>query len=156
MEESNQACLSRLKFRFSILVLVDDDDYFLIIKIHLKFDKIFINNIDSYKKVCLETLADSNDNYVRDASPKLEEGVKSIIDELKEINLGTIKDPCLTSISIFLDKIKTNDLLRSILKFKDFFALIYEYMHRLSLRIVIHKLEITSKAIPINQALKCM
>ena len=38
-----------------------------------------------------------------DAPPELEEGVKTIIDPLKEVNLGTDEDPRPTYLSVFLE-----------------------------------------------------
>lgn len=61
---------SKLCIGFGIVGLVDDDDYNLIISNHLASDMFLINNTNSYKEVCLETLNYSNDLQVRDAPPK--------------------------------------------------------------------------------------
>lgn len=59
-----------------------------------------------------------------DAPPELEEGVRSTVDNLKEINLGTKDDPWLTYISALLtpeEEIAYIELLR---EYRDVFGVI--------------------------------
>ncbi|WP_204206630.1 hypothetical protein, partial [Mammaliicoccus sciuri] len=69
---------------------------------------------------------------MRDAPPELEEEIKSTIDELREINLGTIENPRPTFISSLLTESESTDFISLLSEFNDCFAWSYDQMPRLT------------------------
>ncbi|XP_075084754.1 uncharacterized protein LOC142168006 [Nicotiana tabacum] len=76
---------------------------------------------------CLEV----NDE-VHEAPPQLEDGEQSTVDELKELNLGTLEDPRLTFISALLTTQEEEEYFKLLTKYKDVFAWTYKEMPGLS------------------------
>ncbi|XP_057785424.1 uncharacterized protein LOC131002950, partial [Salvia miltiorrhiza] len=76
------------------------------------------------------------------APQQFEEGVKSTIDELKEINLGTIHEPRSTFISALLTKDEEGAYVELLKEFKDKFAWSYKEMPGLNPKIDVHHLAI--------------
>lgn len=86
------------------------------------------------------------------APPQLEEGVKTTIDELKEINLGNEEDqrPIYVCASLTLSEEKSYvDLLY---EFKDVFAWSYKEMPGLDPKVAVHHLSVKKGSRPIKQA----
>ncbi|KAI0513357.1 hypothetical protein KFK09_009374 [Dendrobium nobile] len=102
--------------------------------------------------LCLETLDDPDDLQVRDAPPELEEEIKSTVDELKEINLGTDDDPRPIFISALLSESETQDLIQLFPEFRDCFAWTYDEMPGLPAEVAVHKLGVWPDAIHVKQA----
>ncbi|XP_057793051.1 uncharacterized protein LOC131009656 [Salvia miltiorrhiza] len=85
------------------------------------------------------------------APQQFEEGVKSTIDELKEINLGTIDEPRPTFISALLTKDEECAYVELLKEFKDIFAWSYKEMPGLSPKIVVHHLAVKRDSRPVKQ-----
>ncbi|NAU84075.1 hypothetical protein EE074_29635, partial [Klebsiella pneumoniae] len=100
---------------------LDDHEYCAVITNNLESDSIFTGSVNSFNGACLETSNDTEDFQVRDAPPELEEEIRSTIDELREINLGTNQDPRPTFISSLLNETESNDFVRLLSEFKDCF-----------------------------------
>ncbi|CAA0835296.1 Unknown protein, partial [Striga hermonthica] len=81
-----------------------------------------------------------------DAPPKLEEGVKSTVDELKEINLGDVDDPRPTYISALLTVDEEKAYIELLGEFKDVFAWSYKEMPGLDPKVPIKFNGVTVKA----------
>ena len=58
----------------------------------------------------------------RDAPPELEEGVKTTIDPLKEVNIGTNEDPRPTYLSAFLEVDEEIAYMNILKEYRDVFA----------------------------------
>ena len=63
---------------------------------------------------------------VDEAPPALEDGVQATVDELKEINLGTTKEPRPTFISALLTLEEEEGYLKLLVEYKDVFAWTYK------------------------------
>lgn len=113
---------------FSIVVLVDDNDYYLVFTIYLEFGGSFSCN-ESYKEVCLK-IKNDYEFLIRDTPPKFDEDIKFTTYELKEVNLGTKKDPHLMFISSLLNKEKSKNMIRLLFEFKDYIVGIYKEMFK--------------------------
>ncbi|XP_075086299.1 uncharacterized protein LOC142169006 [Nicotiana tabacum] len=96
---------------------------------------------------CLEI----NDD-VHEAPPQLEDGGKSTIDELKELNLGTLEDPRPTFISELLTPQEEDEYFKLLTEYKDVFAWSYKEMPGLSPKVVVHHLGIKCAARPMKQS----
>ncbi|KAH0643806.1 hypothetical protein KY290_033918 [Solanum tuberosum] len=94
---------------------------------------------------------DTNDD-VQEAPPQLEDGVQSTIDDLRELNLGTLKDPRPTFISALLTPQEERNYFKLLVEYKDVFAWSYREMSGLSRRIVIHYLGIKKGTRPTMQS----
>ncbi|KAH0644727.1 hypothetical protein KY284_032611 [Solanum tuberosum] len=94
---------------------------------------------------------DTNDD-VQEAPPQLEDGVQSTIDDLKELNLGTLKDPRPIFISALLTPEEEKKYFKLLVEFKDVFAWSYGEMPGLSPRITINHLGIKKGTHPIKQS----
>ncbi|KAH6815278.1 hypothetical protein C2S51_020098 [Perilla frutescens var. frutescens] len=86
------------------------------------------------------------------APPQFEEGVKSTVDELKEINLGDENDPRPTYISALLTADEENLYIELLKEFKDVFAWSYKEMPGLNPKIVVHHLAVKKGIRPVKQA----
>ncbi|KAM3263880.1 hypothetical protein P3L10_000874 [Capsicum annuum] len=87
-----------------------------------------------------------------DAPSQLEEGVKAIIDPLKEVNLGTDENSRLTYLSAFLEveeEIAYMDILK---EYMDVFAWSYKEMSGLDPKVAVYQLKVKNGARPVNQA----
>ena len=66
--------------------------------------------------------AETTNKEVDEAPPALEDGVQATVDELKEINLGTIEEPRPTFISALLTPEEEEGYLKLLVEYKDVFA----------------------------------
>lgn len=82
------------------------------------------------------------DDDVQKALPQLEDGVQSTVDELKELNLGTLEDPRPTFISAILTPQEERDYFKLLVEYKDVFSWSYQEIPGLSLKVSIHHLGI--------------
>lgn len=103
-------------------------------------------------EACLEATNELDDLQIGDAPPEFEEEIKTTIDELKEMNLGTGENPKPTFISSLFTNDEANDLIRLLVEFKDCFAWSYEEMPGLDPEVAVHKLERKPDAVPVKQA----
>ncbi|KAA0046915.1 retrotransposon protein, putative, unclassified [Cucumis melo var. makuwa] len=74
------------------------------------------------------------------------------IDELKEVNLGTIEEPHLTFISVSLSIEEDGKYTSLLTKYWDIFAWSYKEMSGLDLKVAVHHLAIKSVYRLIKQA----
>ncbi|KAA0032588.1 uncharacterized protein E6C27_scaffold43053G00550 [Cucumis melo var. makuwa] len=89
---------------------------------------------------------------VEDVPQSLEDGGQSIVDELKEVNLGTIEEPRPTFISASLSSEEEGKYMSLLTEYKDIFAWSYKEMPRLDPKVAIHHLAIKPGYRPIKQA----
>ena len=82
----------------------------------------------------------------------MENGVQSTIDDLKELNLGTIEDPRPIFVSSLLTPEEESKFFMLLVEFKDVFAWSYKEMLVLSPSIAIHHLGIKKGTRPIKQS----
>ena len=82
----------------------------------------------------------------------MEDGVQAIVDELKEINLGTTKEPRPTFISALLTPEEEERYLRLLVEYKDVFSWTYKEMLRLNPSIALHHLAVKKGVRPVKQA----
>ncbi|XP_057790567.1 LOW QUALITY PROTEIN: uncharacterized protein LOC131007657 [Salvia miltiorrhiza] len=109
-------------------------------------DIVTSNHITS----CEEVVVEEEDAEI--APQQFEEGVKATVDELREINLGTIEDPRPTYISALLTVDEEYSYIELLKEFKDIFAWSYKEMPGLSSKIAVHHLAVRKDARPVKQA----
>ncbi|XP_057770207.1 uncharacterized protein LOC130990022 [Salvia miltiorrhiza] len=109
-------------------------------------DVVTSNHITS----CEEVVVEEEDAEI--APQQFEEGVKATVDELREINLGTIEDPRPTYISALLTVDEEYSYIELLKEFKDIFAWSYKEMPGLSSKIAVHHLAVRKDARPVKQA----
>ncbi|XP_075101682.1 uncharacterized protein LOC142177114 [Nicotiana tabacum] len=95
------------------------------------------------------------DEDAKDAPPELEEGVKTTVDALKEVNLGVVEDPKPTYISASLTGDEESKYIELLKEFKDVFAWSYKEMSGLDPKVVVHHLAVKRSARPVKQAQRC-
>ncbi|KAL0350134.1 UNVERIFIED_CONTAM: Transposon Tf2-12 polyprotein [Sesamum radiatum] len=79
-----------------------------------------------------------------DAPAELEEGIKATIDELKEVNLGDIKNPRPIYISASLTHGEERTYVALLHEFKDVFAWSYKEMPGLDPKVAVHHLDLNN------------
>ena len=82
----------------------------------------------------------------------MEDGVQAIVDELKEINLGTTEEPRPTFISALLTPEEEERYLRLLVEYKDVFSWTYKEMLGLNPSIALHHLAVKKGVRPVKQA----
>ncbi|KAH0746485.1 hypothetical protein KY285_008142 [Solanum tuberosum] len=112
------------------------------------------NLTESSYHITMEEGPNIDDTYddVQEAPPQLEDGVQSTVDDLKELNLGTLEDPRPIFISALLTPEEERKYFKLLVEFKDVFAWSYREMPGLSPRIAIHHLGIKKGTCPIKQS----
>ncbi|XP_049344694.1 uncharacterized protein LOC125809066 [Solanum verrucosum] len=88
----------------------------------------------------------------RDGPPELEKGVKTTIDPLKEVNLGTDKDPRPTYLSAFLEVDEEIAYMNILKEYRDVFIWSYKEMPGLNPKVTVHQLAIKNGSRLIKQA----
>ncbi|GAA0172935.1 hypothetical protein LIER_26661 [Lithospermum erythrorhizon] len=89
---------------------------------------------------------------IEDAPLELEEGVKETVDELKEINLGTTKEPRPIYISTLMTSEEERQYVDLLHQFRDVIAWTFKEMPGLDPRVAVHHLAIKNGARPVKQA----
>ncbi|XP_049394584.1 uncharacterized protein LOC125858841 [Solanum stenotomum] len=89
---------------------------------------------------------------VGDAPPELEEGVKTTIDPLKEVNIGTDEDPRPTYLSAFLEVDEEITYMNILKEYRDVFTWSYKEMPGLNPKVAVHQLAVKNGSRPIKQA----
>ncbi|XP_070013905.1 uncharacterized protein [Nicotiana sylvestris] len=92
------------------------------------------------------------DEDAKDVPPELEEGVKTTVDALKEVNLGTDKEPRPTYLSALLEVDEESTFIELLKEFRDIFAWSYKEMPDLDPKVAAHHLVVKNGARPIKQA----
>ena len=103
-----------------------------------------------------DTLSDTEatNEEVDEAPLALEDGGQATIDELKEINLGTVEEPRLTFISALLTPEEEEGYLKLLVEYKDVFAWTYKEMSGFNPSIALHHLVVKKGVRPIKQTQK--
>ncbi|XP_070022285.1 uncharacterized protein [Nicotiana sylvestris] len=92
------------------------------------------------------------DEDVKDAPPELEEGVKTTIDTLKEVNFGTDEEPRPTYLSALLEADEERTYIELLKEFRDVFAWSYKEIPGLDTKVAVHHLAVKNGARPVKQA----
>ncbi|XP_049374052.1 uncharacterized protein LOC125839127 [Solanum verrucosum] len=104
---------------------------------------------------CCHISVNDNDSLeeedARDAPPELEEGVKTIIDPLKKVNLGTDEDPRPTYLSAFLEVDEEAAYMNKLKEYRDVFAWSYKEMPGLNPKVAVHQLAVKNGSRPVKQ-----
>ncbi|KAA0066968.1 gag protease polyprotein [Cucumis melo var. makuwa] len=106
---------------------------------------------------CHVTIEETSDHdiFEEDAEAarlSLEDGGRSTIDELKEVNLGSKEEPRPTFISTQLSNNDENEYVNLLKAYKDFFAWSYKEMSRLDPKVAVHRSAIKPEHQPVKQA----
>ena len=88
---------------------------------------------------------------VEAAPPELEDGVKSTVDELKKLNMGTKEDPRPIFVSASLSSQEEKEYRDLLLEYKDVFTWTYTEMPGLHPQVAVHRLAVKPEARPIKQ-----
>ncbi|GAA0162064.1 hypothetical protein LIER_18242 [Lithospermum erythrorhizon] len=86
-----------------------------------------------------------------DAPSGLEEYVKAMVDELKEINIDNVEDPRPTYVSTLLTPEEEAMYVALLTKFRDVFSWTYSEMPGLNPKVVVHYLAIKKGSRPVKQ-----
>ncbi|XP_060183015.1 uncharacterized protein LOC132612963 [Lycium barbarum] len=92
------------------------------------------------------------DEDAKDAPPEFEEGVKTTVDALKEINLGTDEDQRPTYVNSLLTVDEESAYVELLKEYKDVFSWSYKEMLGLDPKVVVHHLAVKNGTRPIKQA----
>ena len=95
---------------------------------------------------------DHPEKGAEDALLAFEEGVKSTIDDLKKINLGTLDDPRPVYISALLTSEEEKIYIELLSEYKDIFSWSYKEMCGLDPKVTVHNLVVKCGVRPIKQA----
>lgn len=87
---------------------------------------------------------------VNDAPLTLEDSGQSTVDELKEVNLGTIKESCPTFISASFSSEKEGEYMSLHTKYKDIFTWSYREMLGLDPKVAVHHFAIKQNYQPVK------
>ncbi|KAL0409614.1 UNVERIFIED_CONTAM: Transposon Tf2-12 polyprotein [Sesamum radiatum] len=86
--------------------------------------------------------SDVSEDEIQNASPELEDGVQATVDELKELNLGTIEEPRPIFVSALLSPEEEEQYFKTLGGYRDVFAWTYKEMPGLDPKVAIHHLGI--------------
>ena len=84
----------------------------------------------------------SSDDEPDKALHAIEDGGQATVDELKELNLGTVDEPHPIFISALLTPAEEKEYLELLIEYKDVFAWMYKEMPGLDPRVAVHRLAI--------------
>ncbi|KAA0026262.1 ty3-gypsy retrotransposon protein [Cucumis melo var. makuwa] len=96
------------------------------------------HHITILKESEIETLEED----AKDVPQSLKDGGQSIVDKLKEVNLGTIEEPRPTFISAFLSSEEKGKYMSLLTEYKEIFAWSYKEMSGLDPKVAVHYLAI--------------
>ncbi|KAK4573414.1 hypothetical protein RGQ29_031397, partial [Quercus rubra] len=91
-------------------------------------------------------------NDAENAPPTFEEGIRAIVDELKEVNIDTIEDPRPVFINANLSLEEEDAYVELLEEYKDVFAWTYKEMPGLDPKVAIHHLSVRHRVRPTKQA----
>ena len=89
-----------------------------------------------------ESEIETHEEDAEDVPQSLEDGGQSTVDELKEVNLGTIEEPHPTFISASLFNEEEDKYMSLLTEYKDIFAWLYKQMSELDSKVAVHPLAI--------------
>ena len=92
------------------------------------------------------------EDNAEDAPPTFEEGVWAIVDELKEVNIGTTEDPRPVFINANLSLEEEDAYVELLKEYRDVFAWTYKEMPSLDAKVDIHHLSVRHGVRPTKQA----
>ncbi|XP_070050774.1 uncharacterized protein [Nicotiana tomentosiformis] len=92
------------------------------------------------------------DEDAKDAPRELEEGVKTTVDVLKKVNLGTDEEPRPTYLSALLEVDEEGTYIELLKEFRDVFSWSYKEILGLDPKVVVHHLAMKNGACPVKQA----
>ncbi|KAM1179958.1 hypothetical protein ACFX2G_019469 [Malus domestica] len=87
--------------------------------------------------------------------PQLEDGGQAMVNDLKELNLGTNEEPKSIFVSASLSVNEIDKYYQLLLEYKDIFSWNYKEMPCLNPTIVVHRLAIKPAMRPIKQTQRC-
>ncbi|KAL0420666.1 UNVERIFIED_CONTAM: hypothetical protein Slati_3089500 [Sesamum latifolium] len=96
--------------------------------------------------------SDISENEIQNAPAELEDGVQATVDELKELNLGTIEEPRPIFVSALPSPKEEEQYFKTLGEYKDVFAWTYKEMPGLDPKVAIHHLGIRYGARPVKQS----
>ena len=99
-----------------------------------------------------ESEIETHEEVTKDVPQSLEDGGQSTVDELKEVNLGTIEEPHRTFISASLSNEEKDKYMSLLIDYRDIFSWSYKEMPRFDPKLVVHHLAIKPGYQPIKQA----
>ncbi|XP_074290302.1 uncharacterized protein LOC141617032 [Silene latifolia] len=103
--------------------------------------------------ITVEDIPDEKEEVEADKAPEtLEDGGKSTVDELKELNLGTNEDPRPIYVSVLLTKEEEEEYHKLLVEYKDVFAWSYKEIPGLSPKFAVHRLAIKKGTNPKKQS----
>ena len=158
-EKLRSAIPSRMKIHITIVVTIDK-----VLKMNLKIVIVTKNLPEASDVPASEesvafsyhiTALDGEDHPeedTEDAPLAFKESVKSTIDDLKEINLGTLDDPHPVYVSALLTSEEKQMYIELLSENKDVFAWSYKEMPGLDPKVVVHILVVKRGIWPIKQA----
>nr|GMD28275.1 uncharacterized protein LOC109154689 [Ipomoea batatas] len=100
--------------------------------------------------LCDETLIEGEDT--EEASHELEEGVRAAIDELKEVDLGTLENLRHIFISTLISNEDEEIYVKLLKEYIDVFAWMYKEMPGLDPNVVVHRFAVKKACHPVKQA----
>ena len=107
----------------------------------------------SSNHVTAQEVSNSDEEIETEVAPKiLEDGGQTTVDELKELNLGTLEEPRPVYVSSLLTQEEEHEYAELLSEFKDVFAWSYKEMPGLDPRIAVHRLAIKKGVSPKKQS----
>ncbi|KAK4395667.1 hypothetical protein Sango_1721000 [Sesamum angolense] len=96
--------------------------------------------------------SDISEDGIQNAPLQLEDGIQATIDELKELNLGTIEEPRPIFVSALLSLEEEEQYFKTLGEYKDVFAWTYKEILSRDSKVAIHHIGIKYGARPIKQS----
>jgi len=112
-------------------------------KMYLTSNHIIIEEDDNDKLIIKED--------VEEAPPSFESENKLTVNELKEINLRTVKNPRTTFINANLSPEKETNYMELLMEYRDMFVWFYDEMSGLDPRVIVHQLIVKNRVTPVKQ-----
>ncbi|XP_070047529.1 uncharacterized protein [Nicotiana tomentosiformis] len=111
-----------------------------------------LEDVSPYYHIPLNDGDSQEDEDAEDTLPELEEGVKTTVDALKEVNLGTDEEPRPTYLSALLEDDEESTYIELLKEFSDVFAWSYKEIPSLDPKVAVHHLAIKNGARHVKQA----
>ncbi|XP_070013590.1 uncharacterized protein [Nicotiana sylvestris] len=115
-------------------------------------DNAELEDISSCYHISFNDGDPQEDEDVKDVPPELEEGVKTTVDSLREVNLDIDEEPRPTYLSVLLEADEESTYIELLKEFRDVFAWSYKEMSGLDPKVVVHHLVVKNGARPVKQA----
>ena len=96
--------------------------------------------------------SDASDDEPNEVPWAIEDGGQATVDDLKELNLGTSKEPRPIYVSSLLTLEEESKYFELLIKYKDVFAWTYKEIPGLDPTVAVHRLAIKQGMRPIKQA----